>query len=78
METHYQTIAIPTMTTGATDKAQLRARGVQCYGVGPLTDYEDTLLGFAAHGDQERILEAELHRFVRFMWDLVIDLAAEN
>jgi len=38
METHYQTIAIPTMTTGATDKAQLRARGVQCYGVGPLTD----------------------------------------
>ena len=28
-----------------------------------------------AHSDQERILEAELYRFVRFHYDIVADLA---
>ena len=32
--------------------------------------------GFGAHSDQERILEAELHRFVRFQIDVVMALAA--
>jgi hypothetical protein len=27
------------------------------------------------HSDKERILEAELHRFVRFSWDVVVELA---
>jgi len=48
---------------------------MQCYGIGPATDFEDTALGFAAHSDQERILESELYRFVRFNWDAVVDLA---
>jgi hypothetical protein len=30
--------------------------------------------GFASHSDQERLLETELHRFVRLNWDLVFDL----
>ncbi len=63
---HYDTIVLPTMSTGATDMAYLRARGVQCYGIGPATDVEDGPKGFGAHSDQERILETELHRFVRF------------
>ena len=42
---------------------------MQCYGVGPATDVEDGPKGFGAHSDQERILEAELHRFVQFFWD---------
>jgi acetylornithine deacetylase/succinyl-diaminopimelate desuccinylase-like protein len=72
---HYKTITLPTMSTGATDMAYLRAKGIQCYGVGPATDIEDGPKGFGAHSDQERILESELHRFVRFHYDIVADLA---
>jgi acetylornithine deacetylase/succinyl-diaminopimelate desuccinylase-like protein len=72
---HYKAVTLPTMSTGATDMAFLRRKGVQCYGIGPATDIEDGPKGFGAHSDQERILENELYRFVRFNWDAVIDLA---
>ena len=71
----YNAPTLPMMGTGATDMAQLRAKGVQCFGIGPATDFEDTAKGFAAHSDQERLLESELHRFVRFNWDVVSNLA---
>jgi hypothetical protein len=48
---------------------------MQCYGIGPATDIEDGPKGFGAHSDQERLLESELHRFVRFNWDVVTTLA---
>lgn len=73
---HYETVALPTMSTGATDMSYLRQKGMQCYGVGPATDVEDGPKGFGAHSDQERILETELYRFVRFFWDPVVELAA--
>ena len=72
---HYQTTTLPTMSTGATDMAFLRAKGIQCYGIGPALDFEDGPKGFGSHSDQERILESELHRFVRFNWDVVVNLA---
>jgi acetylornithine deacetylase/succinyl-diaminopimelate desuccinylase-like protein len=72
---HYDTVTLPTMSTGATDMAYLRARGIQCYGIGPAVDVEDGPKGFGAHSDQERILEQELYRFVRFHYDVVTDLA---
>jgi len=72
---HYKAITLPTMSTGATDMAFLRQKGMQCYGIGPALDSEDGPKGFGAHSDQERILESELYRFVRFTWDAVIDLA---
>jgi acetylornithine deacetylase/succinyl-diaminopimelate desuccinylase-like protein len=72
----YGTVTIPVMSTGGTDMAYLRARGVQCYGIGPAADVEDGPKGFGSHSDQERILETELHRFVRFTWDIVTTLAA--
>jgi acetylornithine deacetylase/succinyl-diaminopimelate desuccinylase-like protein len=72
---HYKTVTLPTMSTGATDMAFLRQKGVQCYGIGPALDSEDGPKGFGAHSDQERILESELHRFLRFNWDAVVDLA---
>jgi acetylornithine deacetylase/succinyl-diaminopimelate desuccinylase-like protein len=71
----YRAPTLPTMSTGATDMAYLRAKGIQCYGIGPATDVEDGPLGFGAHSDQERILESEILRFVRFNWDVVVDLA---
>ncbi len=73
-----EAVTLPTMLTGATDMAYLRARGMQCYGIGPMTDEEDGPKGFGAHSDQERILEAELHRFVRYHWDAVVALAASK
>jgi len=72
---HYNTVVLPTMGVGATDMSNIRAKGIQCYGIGPALDAEDGAKGFGAHSDQERILESELHRFVRFQYDVVLDLA---
>jgi acetylornithine deacetylase/succinyl-diaminopimelate desuccinylase-like protein len=71
----YAAPTLPVMSTGATDMAQLRARGVQCFGIGPATDFEDPPKGFGAHSDQERLLETELHRFVRFNWEVITAIA---
>jgi hypothetical protein len=71
----YNAPTLPMMSTGATDMAQLRVKGVQCFGIGPAVDFEDAPKGFGAHSDQERLLESELHRFVRFTWEVVTDLA---
>ena len=72
---NYDAAVIPTMSTGATDMAYLRANGILCYGIGPATDSDDPQKGFGAHSDQERLLESELHRFVRLNWDLAFELA---
>jgi acetylornithine deacetylase/succinyl-diaminopimelate desuccinylase-like protein len=71
----YNVPTLPTMSTFATDMAQLRAKGMQCYGIGPAVDLEDGPKGFGMHSDQERLLESELYRFVRFTYEVVLDLA---
>jgi acetylornithine deacetylase/succinyl-diaminopimelate desuccinylase-like protein len=72
---HYDAITLPMMQTGATDMAYLRAKGMPCYGIGPALDVEDQTKGFGAHSDQERILESEFQRYVRFYYDVVSELA---
>lgn len=74
----YNAVSLPTMLTGATDMAFLRAKGVQCYGIGPMTDAEDGPKGFGAHSDQERILEESIHKFVQFNWEVIFNLAKAN
>ena len=71
----YNVPTLPYMQTGATDMAFLRARGMQCYGVSLATDEEDTLKGFAAHSDQERVLEDSLYKFLQFQWDVLTTTA---
>ena len=71
----YNTVTLPTMSTGATDMSPLRARGVQCYGIGAAIDAEDGPKGFGMHSDQERLLESEIYRFVRFNYEAVVELA---
>jgi acetylornithine deacetylase/succinyl-diaminopimelate desuccinylase-like protein len=71
----YNVTTLPTMSTFATDMAQLRAKGVQCFGIGPATDLEDGPKGFGMHSDQERLLESELYRFVRFNYEVAVELA---
>lgn len=73
---HYPGVPVlPSMSTGATDMAFFRAKGMQCYGIGPMLDSEDGPKGFGAHSDQERILESALHTFVRFHYELVDEMA---
>src|SRR5262249_42355092 len=70
----YKAPTIPTMSTGATDMAYLRGKGIQCYGIGPATDVEDGPLGFGAHSDQERVLEREILRLAHVNCDLITHL----
>jgi len=74
----YNVATLPTMMTGGTDMAQVRARGVQCYGIGPVIDIEDGPKGFGAHSDQERILEEGLHKFFRLQFEVVVKLVKSN
>jgi len=74
----YGVITIPLMQTGATDMAFLRAKGVQCYGVGAMVDEEDGPKGFGPHSDQERILEQAVYKHVQFFWQAVNSIAGSK
>lgn len=71
-----EALTIPAMLTGATDNAQLRTKGVQAYGFGPIVDDDEAML-HGAHSDQERMLESSIHKMVQFLWYTVIDIAAK-
>jgi acetylornithine deacetylase/succinyl-diaminopimelate desuccinylase-like protein len=68
---------LPTMSTGASDKAQLRAKGQQSYGIGPAGTRED-FTNFGAHSDVERLAEASIYPFVEFVWSAVTGIAASR
>ncbi len=74
----YGVTTLPIMQTGATDMAFLRAKGMQCYGVGAMVDEEDGAKGFVPHSDQERILEEALYKHVQFFWTAVTAIAARK
>jgi len=67
----YNVPTLPYMLAGATDMAFLRAKGMQCYGVSVAADEEDALKGFAAHSDQERVLEDSLYKYLQFQWEVL-------
>ena len=66
------TITVPLMLTGATDSAQLRAKGVQAYGLGSVAEVS------VAHGNDERISVDGLGKFVEFIYWAVIEVAASK
>jgi hypothetical protein len=68
---------IPTMATGATDMAQIRAKGIQAYGIGPASTDSDSI-NYGAHSDVERLLEASLYQFVEFTWRATTAIAAKK
>ena len=74
--TVYGVATLPEMSTGATDMAFLRAKGIQCYGVGAMVDEEDAPKGFGAHSDQERIVEEAVYKHAQFFWEAVTSIAA--
>ncbi|MDH3374214.1 MAG: M20/M25/M40 family metallo-hydrolase [Gammaproteobacteria bacterium] len=71
-----EAIVLPTMSTGGTDMAQVRAKGVPAYGIGPTRSVAERNSGNGAHGDNERVAEDAFVDFVRFVWMTVIDIAA--
>lgn len=66
-------VTLPMMLTGATDSAQLRAKGVQAYGVGSVVSEGETT---RVHGNDERLSIAGLGQFLEFLYTAVIDIAA--
>lgn len=70
-------ITLPSILTAATDMAQLRAKGVQAYGIGPINGEHEMALG-GAHTDDERIEETAIYDFMRFVWNAVIEIAARK
>ena len=69
------TITLPLMLTGATDSAQLRAKGVQAYGLGSVAGDRERA---SVHGNDERISVEGLGKFVEFIYWAVIDVAASK
>jgi acetylornithine deacetylase/succinyl-diaminopimelate desuccinylase-like protein len=68
---------LPSMMTGATDNAELRARGVEAYGVGEVVDAAEGPLG-GAHSDDEHISVRALTTLIQFMWNAVIEVGASR
>jgi len=70
-------VTLPAMSTGASDMAQLRAKGIPSYGLGPAVTEEDRAQ-YGAHSDVERLLESSLYRFVEFTWNIVTEVALKK
>ena len=68
---------IPSMSTGASDQAQLRAKGIQSYGIGPASTESDEI-NYPAHGDVERLAESSLYPFVQYVWNVVVEVAGHK
>ncbi|HUE23045.1 MAG TPA: M20/M25/M40 family metallo-hydrolase [Bryobacteraceae bacterium] len=65
-------MVLPSMLTGATDMAQLRAKGVAAYGFGPIVEAGDP---GEAHANDERLAEASLYKLVEFLWYTILEAA---
>jgi len=71
-----EALVLPSMATGATDMAQVRAKGVASYGIGATRSVEEINSGNGAHGDNERVSEDSVKQLVQFLWYTIIDIAA--
>jgi acetylornithine deacetylase/succinyl-diaminopimelate desuccinylase-like protein len=65
-------LTIPIMQVGATDSAQLRARGVQAYDIGTVLSPDDLK---RIHGNDERIEIAGFGSFVQYLYTAVVEIA---
>lgn len=67
-----EVVTLPVMLTGATDSAQLRAKGVQAYGLGSVVSDRERA---RVHGNDERLSIEGLGKFVEFIYGAVVDVA---
>ena len=64
---------IPIMQAGATDSSELRAKGVQAYGLGTPSSMNDRS---RIHGNDERVDIKGFGKFVEFLYAATVDIAA--
>lgn len=64
-----EAITLPAMATGTSDSAQMRAKGVNAYGIGSFG-------GSGAHGNDERVSVEGLGALVEFLYHAVVEVAA--
>ncbi|MCC6859996.1 MAG: M20/M25/M40 family metallo-hydrolase [Bryobacterales bacterium] len=62
-------VTLPTMATGSSDSAQMRAKGVHAYGIG-------TFGGSGGHGNDERVSVRGLGALVEFLYNAIVEVAA--
>jgi acetylornithine deacetylase/succinyl-diaminopimelate desuccinylase-like protein len=68
-------ITVPLMVTGATDSSQLRAKGVQAYGIGvPISDEDLRRI----HGNDERISVAGLEQLTEYIYAVAVEVAGKK
>jgi acetylornithine deacetylase/succinyl-diaminopimelate desuccinylase-like protein len=65
-------LTIPIMQVGATDSSELRAKGVQAYGIGTVATREDNK---RIHGNDERAQIAGFGKFVQLLYIATTELA---
>ena len=78
VEMYPEATVLPIMSTGATDMAQMRAKGVQSYGIGPARTIDEINSGFGAHGDSERVAEDAFVSMVEYLWRVILEMAASD
>src|SRR5215469_1479167 len=66
---------IPLMQAGATDSSELRARGVQAYGISTPTSGDDRR---RIHGNDERTEIAGFGKFIEFLYAATVDIAGSK
>ena len=64
---------LPTMSTGATDSAQLRDAGIASYGFGPARPEWDLASGI--HGRNEYLYVKPFQDYVEILWNVVLEIA---
>ena len=67
---------LPTMSTGATDSAQLRAAGIPTYGFGPARPEWDLASGI--HGKDEYLYVKPFQDYVEILWNVVLEIAGSK
>jgi acetylornithine deacetylase/succinyl-diaminopimelate desuccinylase-like protein len=78
VEMYPESTVLPIMSTGATDMAQVRAKGMQAYGIGPARSIDEINSGYGAHGDNERVAEDAFVSMVEYLWRVIIEMAASE
>ena len=70
------TPVLPTMSTGATDSAQLRDAGIPTYGFGPARPEWDLSSGI--HGKDEYLYVTPFQDYVEILWNVVVEIAGSK
>ena len=68
-------VTLPVIFTAATESAQLRAKGVQAYGLGSVLTEEDRS---RMHGNDERLSVDGIGKLIELMYRAVLDVSAAN